>query len=151
MNPQYRTFHRSLIQNAKNGFILNYWSSLHWLVLGFLYAISVQWSIFATSYPIPTPPPQPLSLPPHTFWVPKVFFYAQTQCSIVTRTHISKRYFPLLFAGKNPDNFHTVKLTHPMKCFFHSPLYSFRLTLTSQIESIRCTQYTPLYWKGVKE
>ena len=36
-------------------------SSLHWLVLGFLYAIFVQWSILATSYPIP-----PLQLPHHT-------------------------------------------------------------------------------------
>ena len=33
----------------------------------------------------------------------------------------------------------------PKKCYFHSPLYGFSLTMMSQIESIRSSQYTPLY------
>ena len=36
-------------------------------------------------------------------------------------------------------------LPYPKKCYFHSPLNSFWLTMTSQIESFRGAQYTPLY------
>ena len=65
-------------------------------------------------YPSPKlhyPPPTYTIPPPHIFCAPKVFFYAQTQCSFVTHTHIYKRYFPLLFAGKKHDNFHIVNMT----------------------------------------
>ena len=36
-------------------------------------------------------------------------------------------------------------LSHPKKCYFHSPLVIVWLTMTSPIESTRLTQYTPLY------
>ena len=72
------------------------YSTLNWLVLGFLYTIFPTMEFICDLLPYPSPPTYTTPPPPHTFWAPKVFFYAQTQCSFVTHTHISKRYFPYL-------------------------------------------------------
>ena len=56
----------------------------------------------------------------------------------------------MLFCAKREESEYNL-LPLPKKCYFHSPLYSFRLTMTSQIESSRLTQYTLLYEKGIKK
>ena len=62
----------------KNQSILgSIFSCLHSLVLGFLYAIFVQWSILATSYPIPPPP----KLPHHTH-------FERPTCSIMLKHNV---------------------------------------------------------------
>ena len=75
-------------------------SSLHWVDLGFLYALLVQWSICNPS-----------------FRLCMRNVVVALQCSL---------YLTLT-------------------CYFNSPLFGFWLTMTSQIESIRSTYYTPLY------
>ena len=93
------------------------WRSLHWLILDFLYAFFVQWSMLATtlsSYPI-TPPPT------HISSAQTILLYTQTQ-------YLIKIVF---FAQRE-----RVKLlSRPKKYYFLSPLYCFLLTMTSQIES----------------
>ena len=60
-------------------------SSLHWLILGFLYAFFVQWSIFATFYPIPSPPPPRSYLTrPHAFWGLQCFFLRLSHTNLQT-------------------------------------------------------------------
>ena len=48
-----------------------------------------------------------------------------------------------IFKQSEWENF----LSRPKKCNFHSPFYGFWLTMTSQMESNRSTQYTPMYEK----
>ena len=100
-------------------------SSLHWLILPFL-CLFVQWSIFPTSTSF-----LPYSSPNTHFERPKYLFTCSNK--LILR-ELANSYLPL-----------------PKKCYFHSPLYSFRLTMTSQIESSRLTQYTLLYEKGIKK
>ena len=57
-------------------------SGLHWLVLVFLYAIFVQWSILATNKCF-LPHPSPT----HILSAQSIILYAQMQCSFVTHTH----------------------------------------------------------------
>ena len=150
-------------------------SSLHWLILCFLYAFFVRWSIFPTrlnSYPIP---------PPLAFWSAQTIpLYTHTQCSFVSHTHIYKPCSPLSFAAKKPDIFNTVNNFCSLEAFLmwltmwkerlkmylpkmlfaqrkrvkllsaqrHATVilyFTFWLTMMSQIESIRSNQYTPLY------
>ena len=54
-----------------------------------------------------------------------------------------KMYLPIdiIFAQREQVKL----LSRPKKCHFHSPLYLFWLTMTSQTESLRSAWYTPLY------
>ena len=91
-------------------------SSLHWTILGFLYAFFAQWSISPTKLNSYTIPPPFLIFKHSTIHV-----YAQ-KCFLAQRER--------------------VKLwSCPKKCYFYSPLYVFWLTMISQIRA----QYTPLY------
>ena len=110
-------------------FFLSPWwdkSSLHWLILGFLYALFVQWSISPTkinSYPI---------TPPSRIFNPLAFYSAQT-----ILVFAQKCYFCAKRASKI--------VVPPNIMLLSFSIVGFLLTMTSQIESIRLTQYTSLY------
>ena len=71
----------------KNQSILgSIFSCLHSLVLGFLYAIFVQWSILATSYPIPPPPPNYPTT--HILSAPHVLLCSNTMFLHASHSHL---------------------------------------------------------------
>ena len=104
---------------------------------------------------------------------PKLFFYTQTQCSFVSHTHICKMCLALLFFFAQRERvkflisiqWYLIDRMSSSQCQKHNNwskvgesngLWSnverssnivplFWLTMTSQTESIRSTQYTPLY------
>ena len=100
--------------------ILN--SELHWLILGFLYAIFVQWSRLAKRY-ILTP----------------LHIQFSTTCERIDSKCICQRSF---FAQRE-----RVKLlSSPKKSYFHSPLELFWLTMTSQKKA----ELYSIVWKWKK-
>ena len=113
-------------------------SSLHWLILGFLYAFFLQWSIFPiklNSYPIP--PPQP---PSRIFKSSTILLFTHTQCSFVSYTHIYKPCSPLSFTLKN-DSFHAVN-----RKWLRREIYTRKREIWEWIKSLETTKSSRRNW-----
>ena len=79
--------------------------SLHWTILLLFYALLLQWSIIATTIFSHSPS----RIPPISS-TQAIIFFALTQSSLVSHTHICRPFSPLLFAVNNIPFFWAVLL-----------------------------------------